>query len=400
LPTLETKNGLYRTRVFFEGTQHLISLKTKRKGEADGALKVIEAGLWKLKTGQATLPKGVTLGEWLLSGGRITKASENHSLRELIDSYQKNLPEGTKSAATLQGEAIHFTHLIRILGERIPLKNLTQETLQRYVQKRSRQKFRDKTISGETIRKELRTLSVLITHGKSLGWIEQDNFPTRGLNFPRSMERPIFRTHSETMELVEGLNEEEAEPFWEAVYLDEKELTEFLKYCEDKSPTPWFFPIVVTCTFTGCRRSEFLRAQKTDFDFRREQFSIRERKRKHNVSESTRLVKIHPKLATTLKEWFKVHPGGRSAFCERENEPLTVNQVYHAWRNTLDESKWEDLRGFHCLRHSFISALARKGVDQRTIDTFVGHTSEEQRRRYRHLHPSSASDAINQLDFG
>jgi site-specific recombinase XerD len=34
------------------------------------------------------------------------------------------------------------------------------------------------------------------------------------------------------------------------------------------------------------------------------------------------------------------------------------------------------------LRHSFISALASKGVDQRVIDEVVGHQSEEQRKRY------------------
>lgn len=400
MPTLETKNGLFRTRVFHEGKQYLISLKTTRKGEVEGAVKLIEAGLWKLKTGQATLPQGVTLAEWLLSGGRITRASENHSLEELIESYQRNLPEGAKQPATLEGEQIHFRHLLRNLRQRLPLKDLNQEILQKYIQRRSRQKFRDKSISGQTIKKELRTLSVLVTHAKSLGWIEQDFFPTRGLTFPRSSEKPIFRTHAETVEFVDGLDEEEAENYWEAAYLDEKELGEFLKYCDDKSPTPWFYPAVAACAYSGCRRSEFLRAQKTDFDFGRAQFSIRERKRKHDVSESIRIVSIHPKLELILKAWFRISPGGRIAFCEKENQPLTVNQAYHVWKNAIDGSKWKELRGYHTLRHSFISALARNGVDQRTIDEFAGHSTEEQRKRYRHLHRDSSRDAIRQLNFG
>ena len=53
----------------------------------------------------------------------------------------------------------------------------------------------------------------------------------------------------------------------------------------------------------------------------------------------------------------------------------------------------------HVLRHSFISALANKGIDQRIIDELVGHQTEAMRRRYRHLYPKTVADAINQV-FG
>jgi site-specific recombinase XerD len=51
------------------------------------------------------------------------------------------------------------------------------------------------------------------------------------------------------------------------------------------------------------------------------------------------------------------------------------------------------------LRHSSISALASEGVDQRIIDEVVGHQSEQQRKRYRHLYPSVVKDAIKRV-FG
>ena len=68
-----------------------------------------------------------------------------------------------------------------------------------------------------------------------------------------------------------------------------------------------------------------------------------------------------------------------------ENEPV---------KRTLAGSKWEVLRGYHILRHSFISCLAAAGVDQRIIDEFVGHQTDEQRRRYRHLIPDLKHKAI------
>jgi integrase len=52
------------------------------------------------------------------------------------------------------------------------------------------------------------------------------------------------------------------------------------------------------------------------------------------------------------------------------------------------------LRAWHVLRHSFISACASRSVDQRLIDEWVGHTTEEMRRRYRHLYPSVQREAI------
>ena len=39
------------------------------------------------------------------------------------------------------------------------------------------------------------------------------------------------------------------------------------------------------------------------------------------------------------------------------------------------------------------------GVDQRLIDDWVGHTTEEMRRRYRHLIPSVQKQAIRSV-FG
>jgi hypothetical protein len=48
---------------------------------------------------------------------------------------------------------------------------------------------------------------------------------------------------------------------------------------------------------------------------------------------------------------------------------------------------------------AFISALVGAGVGQRVIDEVVGHQSEEQRRRYHHLHPGALRDAVAKV-FG
>jgi hypothetical protein len=44
--------------------------------------------------------------------------------------------------------------------------------------------------------------------------------------------------------------------------------------------------------------------------------------------------------------------------------------------------------------HSLLSALASKGVGQRIIDDLVGHSTQEQRRRYRHLFPDPVGTGV------
>jgi hypothetical protein len=43
--------------------------------------------------------------------------------------------------------------------------------------------------------------------------------------------------------------------------------------------------------------------------------------------------------------------------------------------------------------------MTSEGVDQRVIDEVVGHQSEEQRKRYRHLYPKVLKEAIGRV-FG
>ena len=80
-------------------------------------------------------------------------------------------------------------------------------------------------------------------------------------------------------------------------------------------------------------------------------------------------------------------------------DAMSRDEAHDHFKRTMAGSKWENMRGYHVLRHSFISALASEGVDQRVIDEIVGHQSEEQRKRYRHLYPKVVRDAVSRV-FG
>jgi integrase len=78
---------------------------------------------------------------------------------------------------------------------------------------------------------------------------------------------------------------------------------------------------------------------------------------------------------------------------------LTLSEAHCHFKRTLKGSKWERIKGFHTFRHSFASNLANGGVDQRIIDEWMGHQTEEMRRRYRHLFPEQQRKAIDSV-FG
>jgi integrase len=160
---------------------------------------------------------------------------------------------------------------------------------------------------------------------------------------------------------------------------------------------------------TGARRSEMLRARINDVDLEAGTVCLHERKRARGRRTSRR-VALTPFLAGVLKEWLDTHPGGQYLFCQElqvfrsktkrvEYGPVTRDEAGDHFKRTLAGGKWERLRGWHVFRHSFVSNCAAKGIDQRIIDEWVGHTTEEMRRRYRHLFPHQQHAAIR-LVFG
>jgi integrase len=147
-----------------------------------------------------------------------------------------------------------------------------------------------------------------------------------------------------------------------------------------------------------------LRVLISDVDFDGQTVLIREKKRTKGRT-TTRRIPLTPFLAGVLNEWLKQHPGGpylfsQAAIVARSKTkricatPLTPDEAHDHFKRALADTKWKVIRGYHIFRHSFISLCASKGTDQRLIDEWTGHCTEEQRRRYRHLFPTIQRAAI------
>jgi integrase len=157
---------------------------------------------------------------------------------------------------------------------------------------------------------------------------------------------------------------------------------------------------VSLAAYTGARRSEILRSQIDDVNLDAGTFTIREKKRDHSREFTFRTVPLAAGLKKTLRDWFSSqHPGGRFTLCGSEGGSLSLAVLSKAFRRGVRKSRWNVAGGYHVLRHSFASNCALKGVDQRIIDAWMGHQTDEMRRRYRHLFPEQEQQAIRSV-FG
>jgi integrase len=178
---------------------------------------------------------------------------------------------------------------------------------------------------------------------------------------------------------------------------------------KENATQPWLYPLLCLAAHIGARRSEILRVLVPDVDFRGETTLLREKKRSHQKA-TTRRVPMTGFLATVLRGWLSNHPRGQHLFFQKANvrrsrtkrsgpTPVTPDEAHDHLKRTLANSKWEVLRGYYVFRHSFISLCATRGVDQRFIDEWVGHQTDEPRKRYRHLLPSTQQEVLRSV-FG
>src|SRR5262249_11966574 len=154
-------------------------------------------------------------------------------------------------------------------------------------------------------------------------------------------------------------------------------------------------PMCCLAAHAGPRRSEMLRMKVADVDIAGKTITVHERKRVKGKA-TTRRVPMSTFLVGVMRQWLADHPVGPWLFCRepivarsrtrssttghrgqktrpkssrarkaciklRQQNPaarLTKDEAHDHFKRTLQGSRWGVLRGWHVLRHSFISACA------------------------------------------
>jgi integrase len=441
----DPKSGVYRIHFRFgqPPRQFQKSLKTTDEKEAETEKGRVESTLAAIEKGWLPIPLTADLWTFLKSGGKLETRptfAEVLTLKALFDRYEEMLPPGAMEANSRGTCRGHQKHLLRVLGGKRPAQDLTVTDLQDYVNKRTKEKYRGKPIKSRTAKKEVDTFRA-VWNWATLHGLLRGPAPSRGVRYDKADAKPPFMTWAEVEARIKrgGLTDDQVKELWDSLFLDKDQIGRLLEHVKRRPVLPYVYPMFVFVAHTGVRRSEMVRSQVEDFDFDAGTVTVREKKRDRTMKLTFRQVQMSPLLREVMSDWFRDnHPGGPHAFCQPDvvarsrrrskttghkgektrattlkgrladvhertdrpvRVPLTRDEATYWLKEALSGSKWSVVKGFHVFRHSFASNMAKAEVRQEVIDAWLGHQTEEMRKRYRHLFPEEKQDAIKRV-FG
>ncbi len=403
-------------RFWFHGRKYFRSLKTTDEAAAKSKLWKATETLRRLEQGDLQLPEDCTHDDafdFIISGGKPrsrSKLVEKITFERVAGDYFDALPEGAKEDSSLRTEETHATHLARLLGGKTPFRAIGVAEIQKYVSDRRKvEGRRGRPIQPVTIKKELQTFKQLWDFARVRQYVDGD-CPTQHAKLPKADEKPPFMTWEQIEAAIKqgGLTEQEEALLWDCLFLRKKEVLELLDYVRENAEHQFIYPMFAMAGLSGARRSEIIRSKVQDFDLGSKEALLREKKRKRAVNISYRRIRLHDELHRVMEDWFKIHPGGPHTICTPPNlfrsksksdspQPLSRSQTTDHFNRTLRGSKWQTVRGFHVLRHSFASICAMHGIRQSIIDQWLGHQTEAMRNRYQHLFPEETRKAMESL---
>lgn len=407
----QTKSGSFIICFRFEGQQLQRSLKTKERDAAKALQGKIEHTLFQLANGHLTVPDGVDPGDFIVNGLTTPRPQKPSAppptFASLIEPYLED-KRGQKAESSLQTERTHLNNLCKMLGRKasFPMNRITKEDLEAAL------KARHKDVTATTVMKERQTLMLFFEWAAERNDSQLRSSPAANLSsFQEDKEKPRFRTLDEIEQILarEGLSNEEVEKYWDCLFLDLTQVGELLDLVRGKARHDFVHPMVSLAAFTGMRRGEILRLRWADVNFEPGLVTARSKKQSRQTTETSRDIPMHADLQAILIKHQQQRPQGQYVICRSDSlNPLTKHMAHDHFRRTLSKTRWERtmpdgskkvIVGFHTLRHSLASNLAVQGVDQRLIDSIMGHQTEEMRKRYQHLHPKSRQAAIDVLSF-
>lgn len=432
MASLECRKGSWRVVFLYQGQKYAFTIGEVSQTEAAASKASTEELLRMLKRDIISIPAGCPVEQFFFHRGKppeqapaLAAARKELTLRELRDAYFAS-QEGKLEQTTLDGIRLHFNHLERLLGADCLVPPLTRPELQKYVDRRAKEwidpeqyrRLRQKKATAKPKRKYVRKDGLpkppappvrpkrhpspatikkeVVSLRTAWNWARRhldmaEEFPGSDLDYAKTEEALPFMTWAEAERRISA--GDDPERIWECVYLRTEEIAELLAWVRTRPVSPWVYPILCFAAHTGARRSEIVRALASDVDLANGVVTLREKKRDQKRL-TTRRVPLTPFLKEMLADWLQRRGRGPTLFCKEDGKAITPREAMNYFDRALRTSKWRVLRGLHVFRHSFISALASKGVDQRIIDDVVGHQTDEQRRRYRHLYPDVKQQAV------
>ena len=191
---------------------------------------------------------------------------------------------------------------------------------------------------------------------------------------------------------IKKIRESEAEPdFYD--FADYRRLVSAAKLLD-----PRVLLVVLLGGDAGLRRGEIIALEWSDIDLVHGRLTIARSEYSGEVTSTkghqTRTVPLSDDLRAALE----AHSiGGPRVLYDRRRKTPTASTI-RTWLAKAQQAAGFEVRGPHCLRHTFCSHLAMRGAPARAIQKLAGHQSVVTTERYMSLSPVALEESIRLLN--
>lgn len=176
-------------------------------------------------------------------------------------------------------------------------------------------------------------------------------------------------------------------------YLSKAEIEKILSLAD-----PFMRKVTKILLYTGMRRSELVYLTWEDVDFQNKRIRIQSKPESgfHPKSYRPRSIPMNKELE---KLFMDLPPHGKFVFDNGKGQPLHHPDYYtQEFIKILKRAEIKEA-SLHSLRHTFASYLVMGGVDLRTVQELLGHSTMKVTEKYSHLSPDHRARAVGVLNF-
>jgi integrase len=155
---------------------------------------------------------------------------------------------------------------------------------------------------------------------------------------------------------------------------------------------------ILVLLYTGLRRSELAFLEWKDIDFENGLICVQSKPEFgfHPKSYKPRSIPMCSELRALMMD---MPQAGRFVFDNGNNQPLYVPNSYYREIAKIYKKAGIEEANMHTTRHTFASHLMMQGVDPRTVQEYLGHSTIQVTEKYSHLSKSHKRQAIEVLNF-
>lgn len=294
--------------------------------------------------------------------GELKLVDDNVTFKDFLPRYIE-YSRVNKSSKTFTSNMSRWKKLSRFLEEKgvTKLKNIGLELMEEYKGRVLQ------TTSPTDFNNDLELFKAMLN--KAVEWRHLKENPLKGFKELKNCNsREVRYLNSEEIEKVMGI----------ADHLMQKVITILLN--------------------TGLRRAELVYLQWDDIDFQNKLIKVQSKPEYgfHPKSYKSRSIPMNCVVEKILMD---LPQKGKYIFDNGQGHPLHTDQWYwRRFKQILRRAGISDA-SLHTLRHTFASYLVMSGVDLRTVQELLGHSSIMMTERYSHLSPDHRMRAVQMLKF-